>query len=83
MNIYKLKQWKRAWKLWRMSRSDKTLRRRIRRAKILKFFTNHKHYVIYDYQDRMIVVNTLMLEKFKKNRLIKRNWSKTILFETK
>ena len=66
-----------------MQRSDRTLRKRIRRAKFAKWWTGQKHYVLYDYQDRMIVVNTLMLEQFKKKRLLKRNWDKYILYETK
>ena len=49
----------------------------------MRFWTNQKQYVIYDHQDRLIVVNTLMIEKLKKNRLLKRNWSKTILYETR
>jgi menaquinone-dependent protoporphyrinogen IX oxidase len=69
--------------LHRDKKFNKTLQNRKWRAKFLKWYTGEKHYVLYDYKDRIIVVNTLMLEKFKKKRLLKRNWDKHILYETK
>jgi len=78
---------KRQYKLWRMSRkiekrSGIIFLQKIR-CRYLAFKTDQKHYVVYDYRNRIVVINTLMLEQFKKKRLLKRNWDKHIIFESK
>lgn len=85
MNL--IKRLKRRYKLWRMSKRIGLRPQMLLAKKIICSYkawkTNQKHYLLFDYRGRVVIVNTLMLEKFKKNRLLNRKWSKDILYETK
>lgn len=78
---------KRKYKLWRMTqrigiRPQVLLIKKIQ-CWYKSYRTQQKHYLVFDYRGRVVIINTLMLEKYKKNRLLNRNWSKDILYETK
>jgi len=82
-----IKRLKRKYKLWKMSKQIGFGPQMLFAKKIICRYkawkTNQKHYLLFDYRGRVVIVNTLMLEKFKKNRLLNRNWSKDILYESK